>query len=312
MRIALLNEITEPGRGGGCEAHLAALYRGLAERGHEVVLSGSDWSDAVEWADVVHVHNMTMLGFGCLVLARQRQKPVIISLHDYWPFCKTRMAVWRGENCHRAGCTHQCGAFLPDWYDEVRRWPCVSFTPRVQDIFRAHGIESTVIAHGINRSFWHEQPRQEHGGPARVACCTAWGMSPWKGMDVAKQVEQMIGPAAEFRYILGGQPREAVRDLYGWADVVLVPSLYEETFCLVAAEAQACGRPVVAFAVGGLLELASAVVPEGDLTEMARAILGWRGLAVKPIRSYQEMAADYKVLYQHCLATVATAQAGAA
>ena len=47
------------------------------------------------------------------------------------------------------------------------------------------------------------------------------------------------------------QPREQLVDVYRAADLVAVPS-YSESFGLVAVEAQACGTPVVAAAVGGL------------------------------------------------------------
>ncbi|MFM9033879.1 MAG: D-inositol-3-phosphate glycosyltransferase [Mycobacterium sp.] len=47
------------------------------------------------------------------------------------------------------------------------------------------------------------------------------------------------------------QPRERLVDLYRAADLVAVPS-YSESFGLVAVEAQACGTPVIAAAVGGL------------------------------------------------------------
>jgi D-inositol-3-phosphate glycosyltransferase len=47
------------------------------------------------------------------------------------------------------------------------------------------------------------------------------------------------------------QPREALVNVYRAADLVAVPS-YSESFGLVAVEAQACGTPVVAAAVGGL------------------------------------------------------------
>lgn len=46
-------------------------------------------------------------------------------------------------------------------------------------------------------------------------------------------------------------PREELPDWYRAADLVCVPS-YSESFGLVALEAQACGTPVVASAVGGL------------------------------------------------------------
>ena len=47
------------------------------------------------------------------------------------------------------------------------------------------------------------------------------------------------------------QSREQLVDVYRAADLVAVPS-YSESFGLVAVEAQACGTPVVAAAVGGL------------------------------------------------------------
>jgi D-inositol-3-phosphate glycosyltransferase len=47
------------------------------------------------------------------------------------------------------------------------------------------------------------------------------------------------------------QPHNQLAKWYGAADVVVVPS-YHESFGLVAAEAQACGTPVIATNVGGL------------------------------------------------------------
>jgi len=52
------------------------------------------------------------------------------------------------------------------------------------------------------------------------------------------------------------QPAERLSAWYRSADLVVVPS-YSESFGLVALEAQACGAPVVAAAVGGLREAVS-------------------------------------------------------
>ena len=57
-----------------------------------------------------------------------------------------------------------------------------------------------------------------------------------------------VSDVIEFRLPV---PREELADWYRCADLVCVPS-YSESFGLVALEAQACGTPVVATAVGGL------------------------------------------------------------
>jgi D-inositol-3-phosphate glycosyltransferase len=57
------------------------------------------------------------------------------------------------------------------------------------------------------------------------------------------------GPTVRF---LPPQAGDALAEIYRAADIVAVPS-YNESFGLVAMEAQACGTPVVAAAVGGLI-----------------------------------------------------------
>jgi glycosyltransferase involved in cell wall biosynthesis len=59
------------------------------------------------------------------------------------------------------------------------------------------------------------------------------------------------------------------------AKCVVVPSFWQEPYGLVAAEAVALGRPVVAFAVGGLPEACggkATLVPAGDVAALAAAL----------------------------------------
>jgi D-inositol-3-phosphate glycosyltransferase len=64
------------------------------------------------------------------------------------------------------------------------------------------------------------------------------------------QLADELGITAHVTF-LPPQSRDQLVDVYRAADLVAVPS-YSESFGLVAIEAQACGTPVVAAAVGGL------------------------------------------------------------
>jgi D-inositol-3-phosphate glycosyltransferase len=73
------------------------------------------------------------------------------------------------------------------------------------------------------------------------------------GMDTPRQLERLaarLGIAAQVRFV-PPVDREQLVQWYRSADLVAVPS-YNESFGLVAIEAQASGTPVVAAAVGGL------------------------------------------------------------
>jgi len=65
-----------------------------------------------------------------------------------------------------------------------------------------------------------------------------------------KRLAEFLG-VADIVHFMPPAPREELPDWYRASDLVCVPS-YSESFGLVALEAQACGTPVVASAVGGL------------------------------------------------------------
>jgi D-inositol-3-phosphate glycosyltransferase len=65
------------------------------------------------------------------------------------------------------------------------------------------------------------------------------------------ELAESLGVRAKVRF-LPPQTGDALADLYRASDLVAVPS-HNESFGLVALEAQACGTPVVAAAVGGLV-----------------------------------------------------------
>ena len=65
-----------------------------------------------------------------------------------------------------------------------------------------------------------------------------------------KRLSEFLG-IADVVHFMPPAPRDELPDWYRASDLVCVPS-YSESFGLVALEAQACGTPVVASAVGGL------------------------------------------------------------
>jgi D-inositol-3-phosphate glycosyltransferase len=78
--------------------------------------------------------------------------------------------------------------------------------------------------------------------------------------------------------VLGRVPDEELADRYRAASVVVVPTTTGEGFGMVAAEALACGTPVVASAQGGLAEVVrdgvdGLLVPPGDAGALGRALV---------------------------------------
>jgi D-inositol-3-phosphate glycosyltransferase len=101
------------------------------------------------------------------------------------------------------------------------------------------------------------------------------GGNSGSGLDLA-ELSGELGLGGSVRF-LPPQNRERLADLYRAADLVAIPS-YNESFGLVALEAQACGTPVVAAAVGGLVlgvrDGYSGVLVEGHAPEDWARVLG--------------------------------------
>jgi glycosyltransferase involved in cell wall biosynthesis len=89
---------------------------------------------------------------------------------------------------------------------------------------------------------------------------------------VARSVTELgLGDAVRF---VSGLPDPALAELLGSAEVAVVPSLYEG-FSIPAAEAMACGTPVVASRAGALPEVVGdcgVLVAPGDAGELADAL----------------------------------------
>src|SRR5689334_14775242 len=97
-----------------------------------------------------------------------------------------------------------------------------------------------------------------------------------------------------------GVPRAALWEAMARAAVVLCPSRWDEPFGLAAAEAQACGTPVVAFGRGGLTEVVvdgetGFLVPPDDLGAAAAAVSKAAGISRLACRRHAEDQLDLEL-----------------
>lgn len=134
------------------------------------------------------------------------------------------------------------------------------------------GPKANVILAGIDTEFFCPDPGAEEmaRGP-RVKLLFVGNLIRRKGADLLPKIMDRLGPAFELHYTsglrtprnlaghanmkpLGKLTRSELRDAYRQADIVLFPSRFEG-FGYAAAEAMACGTPVVTTGASSLPEL---------------------------------------------------------
>lgn len=312
LRIALIaaarHPIAEP-FAGGLEAHTWALADGLRRRGHQVSLFAAPGSDPAlaatelplrridlsaaarrdvsmpdaEWMDEHHaylslmlelmqstdfdiVHNNSLHHLP-VAMARAVRTPQLTTLH-------TPPTPWLESAVASGPC--------PVHFAAVSR-----FTARGWRHVVPH---ARVIRNGVDLRTWRPGPG---GGPL------VWfgRLVPEKGPDLAIAAArragrplQLAGPTPDRQFFdrcitpglgdgieyLGHLRHAELVDLVGRADAALVTPRWDEPYGLVAAEALACGTPVLGFARGGVPEIVdvdSGVLVPGDAVDQLASVL---------------------------------------
>jgi glycosyltransferase involved in cell wall biosynthesis len=286
--------------GTGAEVWTRRLASGLAARGHRAVLTEA--AHAFQYAPWLAPMRMppgtdviVANSWNAAVFAR-RDVPLVpvfhLATHDpaFQPFKSTAQAAF-----HRR-------FVLPMERAGLRRAArAVSVSPRTMDSVRSTVGEAAHVAvlNGIDTGFFTPGPdRSAPSVPFRLLF--AGTPSRRKGFDVVAESLRLLGNAAELT-VAGGLPkpglpepparyvgrldRATLRDAYRAADLLFFPSRLEG-FGLVAAEAMACGLPVICTEGTAVAEIVP--IPEaglacapGDAAAFAAAI---RGLAADPAR----------------------------
>lgn len=248
-----------------------------------------------EWRpDVAHVHAPSRyLTPSVLAELSRAGVPMVMTLHDFKPWCTNRVLFARGAPCERCrggahwhavttGCVQHSrlkslvGAVEAYTHDRrrayagVKRWIAPSRFVRDKAVeLGADAARVALLAHGVEA----DRPGTAPAGLPERFALYAGRLSEEKGVHLLPAIARAIAPvpllvagggplepwlraqAQDSLRLLGHLASDALAAVRSRAAVVLVPSLFPETFGYAVAEAQLDARVVVASRIGALTEL---------------------------------------------------------
>jgi glycosyltransferase involved in cell wall biosynthesis len=245
--------------------------------------------------EVAHVHAPSRYLTPSVLRPLERARvPVVMTLHDYKPWCTNRILFAHGAPCERCrggshwhalttGCVQgsrvksaigMAEAYLHDWigaYRAVRRWIAPSrFVAEKTASLGLDRAKVRVLAHGVERAAPGEAPGSL---PEGRFVLFAGRLTVDKGVQLLPAIAAKLapvpvvvagdGPLSSWLAREGGSGvrqlghlgDESLAAVMRRAGAVIVPSLFYETFGYAAAEPMADARPVVAARIGALPEL---------------------------------------------------------
>jgi glycosyltransferase involved in cell wall biosynthesis len=272
-----------------------------------------------ERPDVVHAHNWFVHSF--VPLKRRSGAALVVSLHDFSLVCATKRLMYKATvpcsgpgpvRCLRCsatvyGAVKGVPTTLANWIASIPERRAVDmFLPVSRAVAARTGLLGSDLPFRVVPNFIPEPSpagaaadadRHVDGLPAGDFVLYAGDLSLDKGIDVLLAAYAGLDDAPPLVLIgrpcilptarpanvrvLGLRPHEAVLEAWRRCAVAVVPSVWDEPFGMVALEALAAGRPVIATDAGALPEIvgdgeAGVVVPRRDplaLREALRRVL---------------------------------------
>jgi glycosyltransferase involved in cell wall biosynthesis len=161
-------------------------------------------------------------------------------------------------------------SYLRSWDLEASRKPDMTIANSgfiAEKIKRYYGLSASVLYPPVDTAFWSYDPKTKRGdyflAVGRFLHYKKFDLiikafnklqMPLKIAGNGPEEKFLMSLAADFPIEFVGNPADAeLRGLYRGARALIFPQV--EDFGMVAAEALACGAPVVAYAEGGALEI---------------------------------------------------------
>jgi len=264
-----------------------------------------------ERSDVVHAHNWLVHSY--LPLERRCDAALVLSLHDYGLLCATKRLFRRGAPCSGPA-LGKCIRCAADRHGVVKGTPTALATrigrPRLRDRVDVFLPVSGAVAEGcalgsedayrVVPNLVRDEPPVAPSGDRRLDLLPAEPFLLFFGDATVDKGATVLADA--YRRLTGPPPlvflgrclvdgladQPGVTALGPWPHSLamealdrclfaLAPSVWPEPFGLVALEAAAAGKPVVASAIGGLRDTVlddetGLLVGPGDRDALAAAI----------------------------------------
>ena len=334
----LVSAIREPQQGGS-QAFVSDLTRGLVDRGHEVHLYAASGSEVagVEVIDTGVDHRAlvaTIYRASPGAVAPPLRVADEAFARVYSAVRETRYDVVHNHAFDAPAVTLATALPAPVLHT-LHLPPDAAVADALRDVVQHDPPPTIAVVSAGQASAWHKiAPADAILPPYIPTPLIRWSssggdravfagrLSPEKGVAEAIEIAQAAGVGidvygdsydAEYTReqveprraepgvaIHGGVSRAELWEVMARAAVVLCPARWEEPFGMVAAEAQACGTPVVAFRRGALEEVirdgvTGFLVAPGDIDAAADAVARTAELSRSECRNHAERHLDLEL-----------------